>query len=230
MKTIFFPDGEQTWFVVDDLDPALQNAARALGFKPTPIGGCGHYFASDTPHLELFYENFAASVETLILQKAHLLPVPWETALETFLARVSPHSINWWLTGSTSLAAQGVPIEPNDIDIVAQTVDDGILLDHVLQDVITEPARPGWIAKRVTRTFLQARVGWIAGVDEKNGEEVGLLEAGRSVIPIQWHGYNILVPPPSIQLRLNQRRGRTERVQDIQKWMEQQKQQQISTF
>ncbi|GHO65445.1 hypothetical protein KSC_043370 [Ktedonobacter sp. SOSP1-52] len=219
MKTILLPDGEQTWFLVTDLEADLQQAAERLGYKPTPHGGFGRPFPSDTPYLEESYHNFARSVETLILQKAGRVAVPWEAALEAFLSRVASLPIQWWLTGSASLAARGVPIEPGDIDIVTRTVEDGIQLDRIFQDVITEPARPGWIAERVTRTFLGARVGWVAGVHPEHGEQAGLLEAARSVEPFQWRGYQILLPSPELQLRVNERRGRTERVHYIREWL-----------
>lgn len=219
MQTHFVPDGQRTWFLVTDLTPDLQQAAERLGYKPTPLGGNGRAFQSDTPNLAAHYKNFAASAEALILQKAGRLEVPWEAALERFLVRVADQPIKWWMTGSSSLAVQGVPIVPGDIDIVAGSVEDGILLDQLFQDVIAESPRPGWIAERVTRTFLGVRVGWVAGVHPQHGEEVGLLEAGRQAQPVTWRGYTILVPPPLIQLQLNERRGRTERVQQIREWL-----------
>src|SRR5438874_820629 len=144
MKTVFLPDNEQTWFLVTDLDPELQSSAERLGYKSTPKGGYGRCFPSDTPRLEAIYNNFAASAEALILQKAGYLPVPWEAALEAFLERVTPYAIKWWLTGSSSLAVRGIPITPGDVDIVTFTLEDGIQLDQIFHDVITEPARPGW--------------------------------------------------------------------------------------
>lgn len=221
MKTNFVRDGEQSWFVVSDLDPSLHQAAKRLSYEPTPWGGFGRAFPSDTPRLEAIYANFAASAEPLILQKAGQMAVPWETALETFLARAVPHTTRWWLTGSTGLAVCGVPVEPGDIDIVAFSTNDGMCLDEVFQDDITEPTHADWIADRLTRTFLGARVGWIASINEAHGEEAGLLEAGRRVEPVTWHGYTILVPPPRLQLEMNERRGRTDRVQYIREWLSQ---------
>jgi len=221
VKTIFMPDGEQAWFIVADLDPGLHQAAKRLGYEPTPWGSFGRAFPAATPHLQAIYANFAASAEWLLLQKAGRMPVPWEAALTAFLERVSSLPIRWWLTGSTALAVCGVPIEPGDIDIVANTTQDGIQLDHIFQDVITEPTHSDWIADRLTRTFLGARVGWIASVNEQHGEEAGLLEAARQVEPVIWHGYTIFVPPPMLQLQMNERRGRTERVQHIRQWLSQ---------
>ncbi|MBA2288339.1 MAG: hypothetical protein H0W02_22920 [Ktedonobacteraceae bacterium] len=219
METVFLPDDAQTWFLLTELDADLHQAAERLGYKGTPLGGYGRAFPSDTPHLKTYYQNFAASVEPLILQKAGRMPIPWEAALEAFLERVAALPIKWWLTGSASLAVRGIPIEPGDIDIVATTVSDGQWLDEVFRDKITEPARPDWIAERVTRTFLGARVGWIAGVHAQHGEDVGLLTAARSVEPVTWRGYTILVPPPVLQLNINERRGRTARVQQIRDWL-----------
>jgi hypothetical protein len=221
VKATFLPDGTQTWFLVEDLDPSLYTAAERLGYKPTPKGGHGRAFPSDTPHLDVIYANFAASVEPLILQKAGRLPVPWEEALEAFLQRVSAFPINWWLTGSSALAVCGIPITPGDIDIVTSTISDGLRLDQIFQESITEPVHSSWVANRVTRTFLGARVGWIADLKQEHAAEAGLLEAGQHLQRVTWHKYTILVPPPKLQLTMNERRGRTDRVEYIREWLRQ---------
>lgn len=222
MKTNFVQDGEQAWFIVTDVDPDLHQAVKHLGYEATPWGGYGRSYPVDTPDIEAIYANFAASAEALILQKAGRMDVPWKSALEAFLVRVAPYPIRWWMTGSTALAIRGIPIEPGDIDIVAFTADDGIRLDQLFQDKITEPTHSDWIAHRLTRTFLGARVGWIADLNECNAEQAGLLEAGRRVESVLWHGYTVLVPPPMLQLQMNERRGRTNRVQYIREWLSQQ--------
>ena len=172
--------------------------------------------------MEAIYANFAAATETLILQKAGRLPVPWEAALEAFLQRVEGHPIAWWLTGSSALAVQGVPITPGDIDIVAVTPDDGLHLDQLFRDKITEPVHSSFVAHRVTRTFLGARVGWIADLKQANAEKAGLLEAMSHIQPITWRGYSVFVPPPTLQLKMNEQRGRTDRVEHIREWLRQQ--------
>lgn len=59
-------------------------------------------------------------------------------ALETIRATLERESVEWALTGSTSLALQGVPVEPNDIDI--QTTEDGAYsIETLFSDRVVTP-------------------------------------------------------------------------------------------
>jgi hypothetical protein len=221
MRTLIHQDGEQTWFLVTELnDSDLEEAALALAYEQTPYG-YGRAFPSRTPQLVESYERFAASIETLLLQKAGRVSVPWQEALSAFLDRVASLPITWFLTGSAALAVRGIPIEPGDLDLGVPKLEDGIILDHALQDTIIEPPRAfPPIGGHFTRIFLHACIEWLTGITELAGGDVGL-EAFRRAEPVQWQGYTLLVPPLDIQLAVNRDRGRMERSELISQWIKQ---------
>ncbi|USG99542.1 hypothetical protein K1720_08495 [Thermococcus argininiproducens] len=54
--------------------------------------------------------------------------------------RLNDSSVNWALTGSTSFALQGVPVEPHDIDI--QTDKEGAYeIERIFSEFVIEPVR-----------------------------------------------------------------------------------------
>src|SRR5262245_35255375 len=133
VRTLRRTAGEQTLFVIADLAPAYHAAARALVYQPV-AGGFAKTYPSDTPHLDQIYEQFAQHAETMVLQMAHVQPVPWEQALRALLALIEGQAIDWWLGGSASLAVRGIDVTPGDIDLI---VDDAgaqrlgaLLLDY----------------------------------------------------------------------------------------------------
>ena len=60
------------------------------------------------------------------------------SALETLRAELEKEPVAWALTGSTSLALQGVPVRPNDIDI--QTTEEGAYsIEALFSDRVVTP-------------------------------------------------------------------------------------------
>lgn len=101
------------------------------------------------------------------------LPAQIATALEAFLAGMRHISCAWALTGSASLAIQGVPVEPNDIDV--QTSADGAYAierqfpDHVIDPVSVLESEH--IRSHFGRLELMAVTVEIMGDLQKRGED-----------------------------------------------------------
>jgi hypothetical protein len=57
----------------------------------------------------------------MVLQRARIVPIPWEDALLEFLRRVGRSDLRWWLYGSAALALRGLDVEPGDVHINAST-------------------------------------------------------------------------------------------------------------
>ncbi len=92
MRTAMRIEGEQTAFVVLDLDPAYHDALRDL----YPEGGpFAQRYPTKTPHLDRIYANFARNAETMIGQTARTQPANWEQALDAFLRVVAPLGLDW---------------------------------------------------------------------------------------------------------------------------------------
>ncbi len=223
MRTLCKTDGDQTWFVIADLDPAYHAAARDLAYSPVEAGFAKSYPA-DTPHLDAIYEHFARYAEPLILQAARAAPVPWEQALEAFLDRVGDTPLDWWLGGSAALAVRSAPVAPRDFDLIVDDVS-AQRLGTLLFDNLVEPVVPvqGWFCNWWGRAFLHARFEWVGGVDER-ADQPAISDFGptaaQQLETVTWHGRAIHVPPLELQLQVSRRRGLAERVGHIQRLLE----------
>ena len=222
MKAIRKTKGTQTYFIITELDPAYHQAARDLEYKQIEEG-FAHICPTNSPHLDQIYQNFACYAGEMILQTARVHPAPWEQSLIAFLEIIKGHHIDWWLVGSTALAARGIDVSPRDIDLSVADADAHKLGDLLL-DYLIEPmqATEDWFCNWFGRAFLQMRLEWVGGVDERADTpeicDFGPTAKSRQETVI-WHGHELHVPPLDLQLKANEERGLTERVKKIKSFM-----------
>ena len=222
MRTIRRTEGTQTHFIMADVEPAYEEVLRGLLY-PRCEDGFGRAFPTHTPNLDRIYLNFERYAEEMLLQAARIHPVPWEQALSAFLRTIEHQSIDWWLTGSAALSVRGIDIEPRDFDLV---VDDAGAqrLGELLMAYVYEPVVPvqDWICSWFGRAFLYARFEWVGGVNESI-EQYGVSDAGPTAASrletVIWHGKEIRLPPLDLQLQVSERRGLTERVEMIRRFV-----------
>ena len=218
MKTLLKTEGKRTSFIIADLDPAYAEVARDLDYDETEAG-FAKTFPADTPHVASIYEQFSRCAEEMILQAANVHAVPWQEALLALLQRIERQHVNWWLVGSAALAVRGLKIVPHDIDLCVDNAS-AHTLGQVLEDCLIEPVQDvrGWVCNWFGRAFLHTRIEWVGGVDEHlDDDEIsdfGPIAASRKET-ITWHGYEIQVPPLDLQLLVSERRGLTNRVEQI---------------
>ena len=218
MKTLLRAEGTRTSFIITELDPAYAEVAQALDYEKKEFGFV-KTFPADTPHIASIFERFSLCAEEMILQAANVHAVPWEDALLVLLQKLEGQNVNWWLVGSAALAIRGLKIVPHDIDLC---LDDASAhtLGVLLEDRLIEPVQDvrGWVSNWFGRAFLHARIEWVGGVDEHlDDDEVsdfGPIAASRKET-ITWHGYEIQVPPLDLQLLVSERRGLTNRIEQI---------------
>ena len=218
MKTLLKTEGKRTSFIIADLDPEYAEVARNLDYDETEAG-FAKTFPADTPHLASIFEQFSHCAEEMILQAANVHAVPWQEALLALLQRIARQNMNWWLVGSAALAVRGLKIVPHDIDLCTDDAS-AHTLGQVLEDCLIEPVQDvrGWVCNWFGRAFLHTRIEWVGGVDENLDEDeisdFGPIAASRKETII-WHGYEIHVPPLDLQLLVSERRGLTNRVEQI---------------
>lgn len=209
-------------FIISDPDPAHYQAMHDLAFAKDDDRFILTYSAN-TPHLDRIYENFARSVEQMILQTALVQPVDWESAIATFLQRIEGHAIDWYLVGSAALAVRGIDVRPRDIDTVVADAD-AVRLGEIVHDYLIQPVQEedNWIAHWFGRAFIGARIEWIGGVNEYADQPVvsdfGTV-AATMLETITWRGYHLRVPPLHLQLATSERRGLHDRVTKIKQAM-----------
>ncbi len=200
-------------FVIQDVDPDLDNAVQAFGFQPI-AGGYRQTYPERHPDIDDIFQRFAAHFEEMLIQKARLAPIPWVDALNALCETIDGQDVAWWLTGSAALAVRGMAIVPGDIDLVvgAESAD---RFEALLRNLIVEPPRPGWISDTFTRAFHHTCIEWIAGIDNRADAhmigDVGPTAASR-LETVVWQGHAVRVPPLDLQLAVNEARGLTDRV------------------
>ena len=218
MRIIRRTIGSKTYVIISELDADYHAAAQDLYYSQIE-DGFAKVYPANTPHLDRIYQNFEHYAEEMILQMAGVHPVPWEQGLLVFLQIIEGQNIDWWLTGSAALAVRGLDVSPRDLDLV---VDDrgarklgDLMLDYLIEPVIDTH---GWFCKWFGRAFLHARIEWMGDVSEKADEpeisDFGPTAASR-LESINWREHEIRVPPLDLQLRVNERRGLTDRVEKI---------------
>jgi hypothetical protein len=218
MKTIRETIGTQTYFIITELDPAYHQAVQELECQPV-VEGFAFIYPANSPHIDRAYQNFERYAEEMILQTARVHLSPWEQALLSFLEIVKGQNIDWWLVGSTALAVRGIDISPRDIDISVANADSlrlgSLLLDYLVQPV---QAAENWFCNWFGRAFLHMRLEWVGGVDERADapeiSDFGPAAKSRQET-VKWHGYDLQIPPLDLQLKANEERGLTDRIDKI---------------
>jgi hypothetical protein len=222
MNTRCVAQGSDTHFIMVDVDPVYHDAVRALVYQPME-GGFGKTYPTNTPGLDTIYDNFRRDAETMVLQAADASSIPWREGLHSFIEIVESHCIDWWVCGSSAMAVRGMDITPHDIDIVVSDAD-SVRLGEVLAKHMIEPVVPveGWFCRWFGRAFLHIRIEWVGGVDESadtpNVSDFGPT-AGSRLDTVVWHGHEVRVPPLDLQLEVNKRRGLTDRVDMVERYL-----------
>jgi hypothetical protein len=208
--------GGQITFVIADAPAQYHDAIRGLAFSESADGFIKP--VPTTPDTARAFDRFAHYLDTIVKQAAHEIPVPWERAFDSFLKRTSGIAADWWVTGSLAFALRGVPIEPGDIDLIV----DGpgaVAWGAALADILIEPAaETSWFCKYWGRAFDHARIEWIGEVDPQSDFEyvqAFYLPAVDHLETVNWHGYAVRIPPVEPLLRMDEARGRLDRVAQV---------------
>lgn len=205
-------------WALDEVEPELEAAVKKLGFVPDGASFL-RTFPAGASYAKAAAARFIICAEALVRQAAGLEPVPWQTALETVIARAGTK--DWWLVGSAALAIRGAAVTPADIDIVAE-VDGCVRLANALADLLVEPLAvgSGFLGTHWFRAFASARLECLGGVhtsvDDGKPSDFGPVAAAR-LETVVWRGHAIRVPPLDLQLQVSRRRGLAERARLIEK-------------
>ena len=214
MRLIQRPVDDHIHFIIVDAPAKYHDAIRGLAFGESTEGFV-KVLPKQTPHLDSAFARFAEYLDTIIKQVTHELPVPWEKAFEIFLHRVYSIEADWWVTGSLALALRGLPIQPGDIDLIVDGAG-AIRWGQVLADIMIEPvSSTNWFCKYWGRAFDHARIEWVGEVDPQSDFSYVrdyYLPSVNNLETIHWKGYKIRIPPIEPALKMDEARGRLERV------------------
>lgn len=167
--------------------------------------------------------NFKNYAEEMFLQMGHLKEVKWEKALLSFINKVKDYDIEWWLTGSCALAVRGISTMPHDVDIMLNSKDID-KIKNIFSDFIVEPiiSSKGWVVDYFGVLFLNTRIDLAFDpqefVDNPEPSDFGIYAMNNTEM-VQWKGNIIKVPPLELQLQVNKRRKRYDRVKTIEDYL-----------
>lgn len=212
--------GDRAVYEVRATDALYRERLAHMGFCPD---GDGRFVRnlSATGDVLRTHANFARHLEEMLLQSARRRTVRWPVALEVFLNRVEGTGLRWFLYGSGALAVRGIDADPGDLDLC---VDDAGRTGELFADLLVEPVTTmtGWVADHGGRAFCGCLLEWMAGVhpdvDRPEPHEQGLVAATR-LEHVRWRARDVPVAPLDLQLAVAERRGLTDRVRKIRRYL-----------
>jgi hypothetical protein len=214
LETSLEQQARQARFLVTASDPVYRARLLHMGYLPAEDGRFATRWFVASASTPRYYARFTASIESMVLQSARLVPVPWEAALREALTRLHGSGLSWWLYGSAALAIRGIEVEPGDIDF---NVRDCASMGTLFDDLLVTPVErmDGWIARCGARAFSHTIIEWISGPLAEFDDPDAPHEQGPFIEPlletIAWRGHIVRVPPLAAQLRGCELRGLTKR-------------------
>lgn len=168
-------------------------------------------------------ERYSQNAQLMFDQLGYFSTVPWKSGLTNFCTMVQDSTINWWLTGSCATCIRGIEINPHDIDImidsqsIAETTE--IFKDYLIEPIVSTD---GWVTKDFGVLFMDVRIDIASDptprLDEPEPADCGPY-ALKHLEVIEWNNVQIKVPPLDLQLRVNKKRGREDRVKKIEEFL-----------
>ncbi len=222
MKIAFEEHGNQVVFRIFDFDSKYEDVLKMCFYEKDGKSYIKSFSKNimNIDHIKAYFEKNA---EEMFSQLGYFKPIPWEKALLGFVERMQDTDIEWWLTGSCAACIRGIALSPHDVDIMVESkyVDQ---ISEIFADYIIEPIidTNGWLTKDFGVIFLHARIDIAsdpqACLDDPEPVDCGPY-AKEHLEKIMWKGYEIKVPPLQLQLNVNRKRGREDRVRLIQEYI-----------
>ncbi len=222
MNIEFAEDEKTLTFVVTDCDKYGEILESQFYSKHN-----GQYTKSfpktEIRDIQMLKQNYLRYAEAMFLQMGYFQHVPWQAALLRFIERIEGHDISWWLTGSCALCLRGIDVKPHDVDIMLDSSDLEKVRD-IFSEYTVEPiiSSKGWVVRYFGVLFLEARIDLAFDpeefVDIPQPVDFGPY-AMKNLEKVQWLGKTVRLPPLDLQLEVNKRRGRSDRVKAIEEFI-----------
>ncbi|HQO22113.1 MAG TPA: hypothetical protein PLM72_03430 [Spirochaetota bacterium] len=180
-------------------------------------------YPSDSKYIEKMTKRYAECAQTMFDQLGYFSIVPWQNGLKKFCKIIKDHDIDWWLTGSCAACIRGIELNPHDIDIMINSKHCAQLTE-LFQDYLIEPITDtkGWLTKDFGVIFMDVRIDIASDpspvLDDPEPVDCGPF-AMNHLETVNWNGFEIKVPPVELQLNVNKRRNRTDRVKIIEEYI-----------
>jgi hypothetical protein len=221
LKISFIEDEKNIIFRVDD--PGKYKNVLRNCFYEADGDSYIKKFPKDIENIIHIKDYYLKTAEKMFSQLGYYSPIPWQDALIWFIDKIKNTNIDWWLTGSCVLGLRGINITPHDVDIMLNSKD-LVKFKNIFNDYLIEPIidTNGWVTKYFGVIFNFARIDIAFDpqdlIDDPEPSDAGPF-AMNNLEKIIWKGHVIKVPPIHLQLKVNQRRGRIDRVKAIEKYI-----------
>ena len=218
MKISFKEDEKDIAFVISEYPDEYKKILESQFYSFKDENFVKKY-PKNIDNIEKVKDNFKNYAEEMFLQMGYFKEVKWEETLLSFIDKVKAYDIDWWLTGSCALCVRGIPILPHDVDIMLNSKDID-KIKSIFSDYIVEPitSSKGWVVDYFGVLFLNARIDLAFDpqefVDKPEPSDFGLY-AMNNIETIKWNSKIVRVPPLELQLQVNRRRKRYDRVKAI---------------
>lgn len=222
MKINFEQRDEKMLFKVSDFDQKFDAVLQKSFYLRE-----GEYYYKDFPsdyrYMNQVKRYYQDNLEKMLMQQGYFVEVPWEKGLEKFMEGVKGKELDWWLTGSCVACIRGIPFNPHDIDIMVNPKDVEKVAD-IFSDYIIEPIvdSGGWVIKTMGVLFLEVAIDIASGPDPCLDEPIPVdcgPYAEKHLEEMAWRGYPIKIPQVELQLNVNRKRKRLERVKLIENYI-----------
>lgn len=223
MKISFEEQGEDIIFRISEFDSKYEDVLKMCFYENDGKGYVKNY-PKNVKHLDKIKRYYLRNAEKMFDQLGYYKQIPWETALLEFCERIKNTEIDWWLTGSCAACIRGIKMNPHDVDIMIDSkyVDE---ISELFKDYIIEPIvdTKGWLTKDFGVIFLHSRIDIASDpqdcLDIPEPVDCGPY-AKEHLEEITWSGYTIKVPQLELQLNVNKKRHRFDRVKLIEDFLE----------
>jgi hypothetical protein len=222
MRVSFEEEDGKVIFRISEFHPKYEEILQMCYYENDGKGYIKIY-PKDAKYLDKIKKRYFDNAKLMFDQLGYLAPVPWEEALKEFCQRTQGTKINWWLTGSCAACIRGIKMNPHDVDIMTDSISIEEITD-VFSDYLIEPIvdTNGWLTKDFGVIFLHARIDIASDpqdiLDIPEPVDCGPY-AKQNLETIEWNGYEIKVPPLELQINVNKRRERMDRVKLIEEFM-----------
>lgn len=222
MKVSFENIDGQVIYRIFDFDPKYEKVLQMCFYQNDGNGYIKKY-PNDAKYIEKMKKRYSKYAQEMFDQLGYFTNVPWESGLKKFCSMAEESNINWWLTGSCASCIRGVKLNPHDIDIMIDSVSVEDITE-LFQDYLIEPIidTNGWLTKDFGVIFMDVRIDIAsdpaAVLDDPEPVDCGPY-ALNHLETVEWEDFQIKVPPLELQLAVNMKRGRMDRVRKIEEFL-----------
>jgi hypothetical protein len=222
MKISFEEENDLIVFRITDFNGKYENILK-MCFYSQEGEGYTKRFPKDTKYLEKITSYYFDHAQEMFDQLGYFVPVPWEKGLFEFAKELEGKGIHWWLTGSCAVCIRGISLQPHDVDIMVDSSDVEKISD-IFSDYLIEPIvdTNGWLTKDFGVIFRHTRIDIASDpqeiLDDPDPVDCGPYARANLEI-VKWKGLTITVPPLQLSLNTNKKRGRTDRVEKIEEYL-----------